>query len=387
MKASDETTSLLHASSSDVEADLEQPISPQPSEAEEPWTRTHKATVILAALFVICFQIADILRFTPSMRLYELGLCRRYYQQHDPSLISPDGHVAEQYCKISSIQEDLSALKGWMSTLEGLVGLILVLPYGALAEVKGAKLVAMLNLAGYALFCAWTLVVCFFWETLPIELVALAPLFRAVGGGAPVASAVTLAIVANAAPSSKRSTMFFFMGAAELVTEMIAPLMSTAFLAKGFIYTPILLGFIFEALAFVMIHAVPMDVIRQKGKDHSIERTESSQSLLGVSKAPEDRGGHFLSYLGDPRELLTRSIIILLGCFTVTKLGRQMLEMLVQYMSKRYGWSFAQANIAFSVRATGSLILLLAVLPLLKSRLQHYYQLHSDRTDFWIAFT
>ena len=79
-------------------------------------------TVVLCGLFIILFQFADILRFAPSLQLLELGYCRRYYLEHDPSLIDSVGHVPERFCKQREIQENLSAMRAWLGFIEGLVG-------------------------------------------------------------------------------------------------------------------------------------------------------------------------------------------------------------------------------------------------------------------------
>ncbi|TIA24824.1 hypothetical protein D6C83_08015, partial [Aureobasidium pullulans] len=103
----------------------------------------------------------------------------------------------------------------------------------------------------------------FCWNVFPINAIVVSPLLRAIGGGAPISSAVILATVANAAPTSERSTVFFLMGAAELVTEMIMPLISAAFMSKGFIYSLVMLGFVFEALALIAVYAIPLDTESQ----------------------------------------------------------------------------------------------------------------------------
>jgi hypothetical protein len=39
-------------------------------------------------------------------------------------------------------------------------GLVLVIPYGILADIKGGRFVAALNLIGYALSSVWILCIC-----------------------------------------------------------------------------------------------------------------------------------------------------------------------------------------------------------------------------------
>jgi hypothetical protein len=44
----------------------------------------------------------------------------------------------------------------------------------------------------------------YFWKTFSIDAIVVSPMLRAIGGGAPVCSAVVLALVANAVPTTKR---------------------------------------------------------------------------------------------------------------------------------------------------------------------------------------
>jgi len=127
------------------------------------------------------------------------------------------------------------------------------------------------------------------------------------------------------------------MGAAELITEMIMPLVSTAFLSNDFVYTPLFLGFLFEGLALLAIYHVPLDT----GRAHS-EELPVADGSSGHGKG--DRFKYLAGVLREGGILTDIRVITLLGCFVLVKVGRQMLEMLVQYISSRYGWSFAQAS-------------------------------------------
>lgn len=86
------------------------------------FTRSGKTTVMLCGLFIILFQFADILRFAPSLQLFELGYCRKYYLEHDPRLIDSAGRIPERFCKLQEIQEKLSLMRAWLGFVEGLVG-------------------------------------------------------------------------------------------------------------------------------------------------------------------------------------------------------------------------------------------------------------------------
>jgi hypothetical protein len=118
-----ETTSLLPAN--DDRSPSVKSTSYEPTNKDgnsDQLTRSGIMTVVLCCLFIILFEFADILRFTPSLHLLELAYCRRYYSEHNPGLIDPVGNIPERFCKLQEIQEDLASMRGWFGSIEGLIG-------------------------------------------------------------------------------------------------------------------------------------------------------------------------------------------------------------------------------------------------------------------------
>jgi hypothetical protein len=138
------------------------------------------------------------------------------------------------------------------------------------------------------------------------------------------------------------------MSASGLITEMIMPLVSTALLSNGFVYTPFFLGFVFEGLALLAIYNVPIDT----GAVQSGEPTMDSMRQNDDEHPPstgfgDSKGGRFkyLSRMLQEGNILTdATIVTLLACFGLAKVGRPLLDMLMQYISTRYGWSFAKVS-------------------------------------------
>jgi hypothetical protein len=138
------------------------------------------------------------------------------------------------------------------------------------------------------------------------------------------------------------------MGAVELITEMIMPLISTAFLSNEFVHTPILLGFVSEGLALLVIYHVPVDTCTVPLEASLPTNTQQDDSQNALQASSEAAKSDMLKNLaGAWREggiMTDAKVVTLLGCFALVKKGRQMLEMLVQYISRRYGWTFAQVS-------------------------------------------
>jgi len=124
MTALTETTSLLPLHDTENQpANIHEAATRSLSKDADIFTRAGKLTILLAGIFTVMFQFADILRFAPSMRLFELGYCRQCYLKHNQDFIDAGGNVSEHLCKIGEVQEQLSLLKAWLgSTSEGAVG-------------------------------------------------------------------------------------------------------------------------------------------------------------------------------------------------------------------------------------------------------------------------
>jgi len=87
------------------------------------------------------------------------------------------------------------------------------------------------------------------------------------------------------------------MGAAELVTEMIIPLISAAFMSKGFIYSLIMLGFVFEALALIAVYAIPLDTVKKSSTEYQEIDQQESQDQQSVLPDADDAPKKGLAHL------------------------------------------------------------------------------------------
>jgi hypothetical protein len=76
------------------------------------------ALLLLAASATMAVQLINV----PLNRIIELAFCRNYYLQHDPSVITPDGDVSEDLCKINPVQQKLAWLEGAIITTMNICG-------------------------------------------------------------------------------------------------------------------------------------------------------------------------------------------------------------------------------------------------------------------------
>ena len=78
---------------------------------------------ICILLLLLCLQnMAVKLMNLPLNRVIELRYCQEYYSDHDPTVISPDGSIAEGLCKIDGIQQRLAWMQGMIETFHIICG-------------------------------------------------------------------------------------------------------------------------------------------------------------------------------------------------------------------------------------------------------------------------
>lgn len=145
------------------------------------------------------------------------------------------------------------------------------------------------------------------------------------------------------------------MGAAQLINEIIAPVLSSLLMAQGYLYVPMFIALPMELAGFGILFVIPNTLAR---KSHSAsgqvpEQTDNSTPADSVDEIPKkDSSGltRRMSILSKPAKRLALLVVsdvrigLVLLAFMVNKLSRQITELLVQYSSKRLGWTLAKVR-------------------------------------------
>jgi len=72
----------------------------------------YRVAVICMAYSILMTASYNIMNL-PINRIFEISICRTYYQTHGPEHITGDGYVDEYRCKIQPVQSKLVSLVGW----------------------------------------------------------------------------------------------------------------------------------------------------------------------------------------------------------------------------------------------------------------------------------
>ena len=216
--------------------------------------------------------------------------------------------------------------------------------------------------------------------------------------------AMLYTFLADVTPVASRATVFFQIAAAFLVSGMIAaPIAGAIMIYSDWLALNISLSLMLLCLpvcfAFpetLQLHAPGLERARQERAD----RQADGQS----ADSGEDRGGgdftqdskhsalrilwskarDSVADVGD-FVLNNKSLALLMLSAMFVILGKFVTEMLMQYATKRYGWSWSKATLLLTVRSAASLATLLVLLPVASWVCVGRLGMSGVSKDLWLA--
>ncbi|EHK18451.1 uncharacterized protein TRIVIDRAFT_158459 [Trichoderma virens Gv29-8] len=345
------------------------------------------AVAVLCLLLLLIVEFAATLLTISISQIEEGVLCRSFY----PDVNNP---ATDLRCKSENVQSELSTIQGWGFTFAIIPGLITAVPYGVAADKYGRRVILSLSILGLLLVEAGVTIICRFPHIFPIRLIWLAALFTLIGGGTFVFNAMIFTIASDVSTEAQRSTVFFYVAAVAIGGKLISgPL---AFMAvqhsvwlSVYIGLVCLLACVLLALAFPETR--PLSAVEtEETRNDDDGRSDTSAS----SNITKSRGLKMRIY--DLLELEKLAILVkyfwenkrlglLLLSLIFTTLGNYVTIILMQYTTKRFGWTWAKAGLLSSISAFVNLVLLAAILPALSQVLLFKYRLSPVAKDALLA--
>lgn len=117
-------------------------------------TRQSLLATFLCALIIFAYSLGSAVQFTPMAQIIEDIVCRSYTL--DVSIDS----ALEDPCKAPDVQSELANIQAWQSTLELIPGMLVAVPYGALADKYGHKAMLTLSSIGIVLHNSSQMAIC-----------------------------------------------------------------------------------------------------------------------------------------------------------------------------------------------------------------------------------
>lgn len=393
---------------------------PEPKAATTPNAPSRNLRLrLLVTLFtmILTVEMGMAMAIGPITRISEAIACREYYAQHDPAKIGHAGQVSEDLCKVKAVQNELAAVKGYMEFFDGLLSAVLAIPYGLLADRHGRKRTLCLSIPGFALNSVVILAVLWFSDVFPLRAVWLSCLAWVLGGGPVVAFAIIWTMMADVTTDEERASIFFRFGVASMAADFISSAISSWLMTLD-PWVPLLSGFAVVLLGVLFTVSLPEtmhhDPTRSFAAEQPVEMSHLSPDEGESYKDPgnkeqehddsdtEEPGEPFLKPSSRPRSRIGaayaqikayttpytfifahKQILLLLSAFLVYRLSRGSSWFLVQYISTRYHWTLAQANLLMSFRPVLTIPLFLFILPAVSRYLLRSMQ--STQKDLRIA--
>ncbi|PYH32759.1 MFS general substrate transporter [Aspergillus neoniger CBS 115656] len=295
-------------------------------------TRRAQQVLFLACLIAVTVDIGNYISVAPQLQIFELNICQRLHPEvfdSNPGGVLPS--VVPSACKTADVQGELALLKGWMSTFDQLPGIILALPYGLMADRVGRKPVLFLSLAGCVL-----------------QEMAI----RIFGGGSQIATSVAFTIIADVFPVEKRAWL--------MSSNAWIPWMLGLACEFGSLFTILLLP---ETKPEPSVN--PVNDVQPETAGHL--KLSSAFTWASVVHFVRSQFAQLHEFIGEYPSALVISLAFLFSSY-----GIEAVPFMLQYVSKRFSWSLAEASLLICVKGIINCFALMLVLPMATKILDRY---------------
>ncbi|OJJ47370.1 hypothetical protein ASPZODRAFT_65203 [Penicilliopsis zonata CBS 506.65] len=349
-------------------------------------SRSRKLLVMIGgSILILAMDFGFFLTVAPQTKIFEDIICRDYLAALGNRT---DTIPLEGVCKSGPVQSELALVNGWKETADVLPGILLSIPYGVLADRWGRKPVLLLGILGILLGEIWVRVVCLYPTVLPLRLVWLSGMWRLIGGGDMVLSSIALVMVADCFPEDEMATALFRLFSAVILSEVLATPVS-AYLMASDPWVPYMLGLGIAMVGSLSAFLMPESLSDAKSKISSTtapsnEETQSyPDGKFSVRQYILDKLQHFRD---STRFIMsTPGVAVCLVALFIASISKQSTSLLLQYTSKRFDWSIADASLLISLRGIVTLANFLLLMPALSSILTRHFHLPGKLKDLRLS--
>ncbi|KIL87982.1 hypothetical protein FAVG1_08864 [Fusarium avenaceum] len=333
--------------------------------ADEPSKAFRRRALGMCMLALLMVEVSQFIMNPPTKKIIEDIICRQHYPDHDIKVY----WLEDSRCKESPVQKTLAMVQGWSQAFEMGVPMLTQFPYGIVADKYGRRLVLFLAMLGCCLSTLWLLIVLLFPDVFSIWAILGDSIFFLIGGGGQMAVAMVYTIVADVVPVEERTDMFFRLVALVLVFNVVFNPIS-AWLLQFDPWLSMWIGFGFMVFGTLCILLIPETMhLRRKGDmQHNAEHENEQINGVSPSKHHVLKQAWF-SIKNDMQHVwrfifASKSIMILMFATAFFFPSRIVLSgILLQYMSKRFEWSWSKATYVSTIGIIATVVCYLVILP------------------------
>ncbi|KAK1756769.1 major facilitator superfamily domain-containing protein [Echria macrotheca] len=350
-------------------------------------TAPARRVVIIAVLFslAVVLAISSSVLTTAMMQALEDIICRRL----GADKLSFD-------CKDDAVMGELTILTGWDAVFALIPGLLLSVPYGAMADRYGRVPVLGLVMLGLTLGAVWVSIVCYMDGTLDLRLIWLANLCQIIGGGGPVFSSMVFTMLADISTDAQRSTAFLYIGTVLMASTLVAQPITYVAMQQG-TWFALGLGMSLLTTSTAVAFCIPETLDKTRAK--KVDPTPLTDAQTDGSSSRQNRKRGPLVYLEKAQAAILHTARAMRWLFWEQKLVGFLLLSLAcellgksvwvaiqqQYISKRYHLTFAEASLVSTVGLATTIVVLSVVLPYLSHILLTRYGYSSRAKDLRLS--
>ncbi|KAL7908231.1 hypothetical protein GGI35DRAFT_453658 [Trichoderma velutinum] len=300
---------------------------------------------LLCLLLLLVVEFAATLLTISVSQIEEGILCRRFFPDVNDTITDPR-------CKSENVQSELSTIQGWGFTFAIIPGVITAVPYGVAADKYGRSVILSLSLLGIVLVEAGAVIICRFPHIFPLRLIWLAALFTMVGGGTFVFSAMIFTIASDISNAAQRSTVFFYVTAVAIGAKLMSgPL---AFIAvQRDLWLSVYIGLACLFISVLIALAIPETRALSAVEVEEPSNDENEQNDSSVSSYTDKKWALWtrIYEILEIKQMATlvkyfvwenQRLGLLLFSLVFATLGNYVSLILMQYTTKRFGWTWAK---------------------------------------------